>query len=134
MHLLMGLRHIYGVLDNLFYWDLMLEFKTLLSQFHFPFPFLSAILSVYAQLIAGLMTFAGWKIRLSALVMVINFLVALLIIQWDDSLKQMTPPLALLFSSLLFIFYSAGSYSLGRESTPASVILNAQKDHRNIEY
>ena len=115
LRLFIGVRLIYGVLDNVLHWERMIEFADFLRQFRFPFPLVSAIVSVYAQLIAGILILTGWKIRWAALVMVINFLVALIMVHRGQTLEQMTPALAILFSSLLFFFTGAGKYSLDKE-------------------
>jgi putative oxidoreductase len=80
-----GIRLIYGVLDNVFSWTHMLLFRDFLEQFNFPFPIVSAVISVYAQLIAGILLIIGWRIRWAAVLMIINFLVALVTVHRADS-------------------------------------------------
>jgi putative oxidoreductase len=58
------------------------------------------------------MFIVGWKIRYAAILMIINFLIAVIMVHWRDTFEQMTSALAMLFSSLLFLFYGAGKYSL----------------------
>ena len=119
LRLFIGVRLIYGVLDNVLYWERMIEFRDFLQQFHFPFPLVSAIVSVYAQLIAGILIFVGWKIRWAAAVMIINFLVAIFMVHRNQSFEEMTTPLAILFCNLLFFFTGAGKYSVDREPLAA---------------
>ena len=114
--LFVGVRLAYGVIDNVLSWDHMVAFRDFLASFDFPFPLASAAVSVYAQLIASVMILIGWKIRYAALLMIANFLVALLIVHRNDSLEQMTPPLAILVFNVLFLFTGAGKYSLDRRS------------------
>lgn len=90
----------------------MEKFRDFVQQFGVPIPMVSAILSVYAQLFSGIMILIGWKIRIAALLMILNFLVAIIMVHWGQSFEQMTPPLAILFSSLLFLFYGAGRISI----------------------
>lgn len=111
LRLFIGARLIYGVVDNVFSWEHMIRFRDFLQAFHFPMPLVSAIVSVYAQLIAGLIILFGWKIRYAAILMIINFLIAILVVHRNDSIEQMTPALAILFSNLLFLFQGAGKYS-----------------------
>ena len=92
----------------------MLLFRDFLAAFHFPLPLLSAVVSVYVQLIASVMILLGWKIRFAALFMIVNFLVALVMVHRFDSFEQMTPALAMLFFNVLFLFTGAGKYSLDR--------------------
>ena len=112
LRLFIGARLVYGVLDNVFSWQHMLKFRDFLQLFNFPLPLISAIVSVYAQLIAGLMFIAGWKVRYAAMLMILNFLIAIFVVHRNDALEQMTPALAIVFSSLLFLFQGAGKYSL----------------------
>lgn len=76
MRLFMGSCLVYVVSDAIFSWNRMLYARSFLAANHFPFPLLSAILSVYAQAIAGLLIIIGLKIRWVALVMVFHFAVA----------------------------------------------------------
>lgn len=123
LRIFIGTRLLYGVLDNIFSWSHMLEFKAFLQLFHFPMPLVSAIVSVYAQALAGVLIIAGWKIRGAALIMIFNFIVALLMVHRGQTIEQMTPPLAMLFGNLLFLFTGAGRYALDREPLqPASVL------------
>lgn len=115
LRLFIGVRLIYGVQDNILDWDRMIEFKDFLQQFHFPFPLVSAVVSVYAQFIAGLLILIGWKIRWAAVLMIINFLVALVMVHRGQTFEQITPPLAIFFCGLLFLFTGAGRYSLDKE-------------------
>ena len=109
-----GLRLIYGVTDNVISWEHMKAFEGFLAANSFPLPLISAVLSVYAQLICGLMILIGFHIRIAALIMVINFLIALVMVHRTDTVEGMTPALAMLFSSLLFLFYGAGKIAVGR--------------------
>jgi putative oxidoreductase len=99
-----GIRLIYGVIDNIISWEKMLEFKSFLAALHFPMPLASAVLSVYAQMFAGVSFIIGWKVRYAAFLMVINFTIALLAAHWGQSFEEITSPLALLFISILILF------------------------------
>lgn len=63
LRLFIGICLIYGVLDNIFSWHHMIKFRDFLQHFNLPVPIVSAIVSVYAQLLAGLLFVFGWKIR-----------------------------------------------------------------------
>jgi putative oxidoreductase len=112
LRLFVGVRLIYGVIDNVTSWEHMIKFRDFLQQFNFPIPLVAAIVSVYAQLLAGVMFILGWKIRFAAILMIINFLIAILMVHWGEKLEPMTPALAILFISILFFFQGAGKYSL----------------------
>jgi putative oxidoreductase len=111
LRLFVGMRLLYGVADNIVDWERMIEFGNFLEQNGFPFPLASAMISVYAQFLSGLMIIIGFKIRLVAFLMIINFLVALAMVHLHDSFEGMTPALAMLFSSVLFLFYGAGRFA-----------------------
>ncbi len=112
LRLFVGVRLIYGVIDNVTSWEHMIKFRDFLQQFNFPIPLVAAIVSVYAQLLAGVMFILGWKVRFAAILMIINFLIAILMVHWGEKLEPMTPALAILFISILFFFQGAGKYSL----------------------
>jgi putative oxidoreductase len=108
LRLFIGLRLIYGVVDNILSWDRMLEFEGFLNKVGFPFPLVCAVISVYAQFIAGVLFIIGWKIRYAALLMIFNFTVAWLMVDRFGSIEQMTPALSMLFCSVLLLFIGAG--------------------------
>ena len=107
-----GIRLIYGVIDNVMSWQHMLAFRDFLAQFNFPFPLASACISVYCQLIAGVFMILGFNIRFAAILMIINFLIAIAVVHRDHSFEIMTPALSLLFISILFLFQGAGRYAV----------------------
>ena len=112
LRLFIGIRLVYGVTDNIFSWHHMQAFESFLQANGFPFPLISAMLSVYAQFVSGILLITGFQIRIASLVMIINFIVALLMVHRHDSFETMTPALAMLFANVLFLFYGAGRFSL----------------------
>ena len=112
LRLFIGVRLIYGVIDNVVSWEHMLKFRDFLQVFHFPVPLVSAVVSVYAQLIAGFLIVVGFKIRLASMVMIINFLVAIIMVHRNDPMEASTPALMMIFSCLLFLFQGAGKFSI----------------------
>lgn len=114
LRLFVGIRLIYGVQDNLLQWRHMKEFEAFLAQYHFPVPLVAAIVSVYAQAIAGLLFLIGWKIRFAAILMIINFMVALVMVHWGQTFEQMTVVLFMIISSITLLLTGAGKYSIGR--------------------
>src|SRR5215203_4872117 len=115
MRFFISTRLIYGVQDNVLHWERMKEFEAFLDEAQFPFPLQCAVFSVYAQFIAGGMILVGWKINWAAAVMVFNFIIALVMVHWEQSFEQITAPLAMLFGSLLFVFEGAGRFSLDEQ-------------------
>jgi putative oxidoreductase len=112
LRIFIGLRLIHGVVDNIVSWTKMEEFAGFLSSFGFPFPILSAVVSVYAQFFAGLAILIGYQIRVAAALMIFNFVVALIMVHRHDSVEGMTPALAMLFGSACLFFTGAGKWKL----------------------
>ena len=115
LRIFLGIRLIYGVLDNILSWAHMKKFETFLGQFNFPFPLLSAIISVYAQAIAGVLFILGWKTRWAALLMLINFIIALLMVHKGQSFEEMTTVLFMIVSSAVLLFTGAGAWGIDKE-------------------
>jgi putative oxidoreductase len=113
LRIFIGLRLIYGVQDNILSWSRMLEFRDFLQKFHFPFPIIAAVISVYAQFVTAVMILIGWNTRYAAIILVINFMVAWVMVDRHSSIEEMTPALTMLFCSLLFLFQGAGKFSIG---------------------
>ncbi|MBA2746356.1 MAG: DoxX family protein [Flavisolibacter sp.] len=111
LRLFVGVRLIYGTIDNILDWDRMKEFESFLASQGFIVPLISAVVSVYAQFICGILILIGWKIRWAGIIMTINFLVASYI-ELPRGFELMTPALAIFFSSLVFFFEGAGRYSI----------------------
>ncbi|MEQ9104572.1 MAG: DoxX family protein [Rhodothermales bacterium] len=116
LRLFVGARLFYGVIDNILSWDQMVEFSVFLDNFGFPAPMVSAVISVYVQFFGSMAILLGYKIRLASLFMIANFLIALAMVHFPagDTFEAMTPPLAMLFGSIAFLFLGAGKASLDR--------------------
>ena len=114
LRLFIGGRLFYGVIDNVLSWKKMLEFAQFLEQHHFPIPTLSAVTSVYLQLVGALLILVGYKTKLAAFFLSLNFLVALLAVHLriGDSVEGMTPALAMLFGCLTLLFTGPGRFSI----------------------
>lgn len=110
--LFLGGRIFLGVWDNVMDSSKMAEFASFLDSYNVPYPNLAAPLSVYAQLICGILIVFGLQTRFVALLMIINFLVAFFVVDRHLSLEQMTPALAMLFGAILLLFEGGGRYSL----------------------
>jgi putative oxidoreductase len=115
LRLFIGLRLFYGVVDNVMDRERMVEFSEFLHGQGFPLPTLSAVVSVYAQLVCGILILAGFKIRLASFVMILNFIIAITMVHRNDTIEGMTPALAMLFGSLTFLFTGAGKFSFDKK-------------------
>jgi len=112
LRIIIGWRLIDGTQDNVFSWGRMLEFRDFLAQFHVPFPLLSAQVSVYAQFICGILYMIGLFVRPAAVIMIINFLVALLVVHVGTTFLESFDALMMLFGAIFFLFYGAGKISV----------------------
>jgi putative oxidoreductase len=127
IRLFAGVFLIYMSQDNVFSWARMLEFERFLRQFGFPLPLVSAVVSVACQFTAGILFILGAFTRPAAAVMVINFVVALVMVQPKLPFREALDPSAMLASSLFLLFNGAGRPSVdawrqreeaGRQSVP----------------
>ena len=112
LRLAIGWRLIDGTQDNVFSWDRMVEFENFLAQQGVAFPLVAAIVSVYAQFICGILYVFGAMIRLAAIVMIINFIAALLIVHIGLSFQDSFDAWMMLCGSFFFLFYGAGKLSI----------------------
>lgn len=115
LRLFIGLRLIYGVIDNIISWARMKEFEAFLAQFNFPFPLLSANVSVYLQTVCGICILIGYQVRIASMLMVLNFGIALFVhVKMGDTIEGMTPALAMLSGCLCLFFTGAGRYAIDK--------------------
>ena len=114
LRVFIGSRLLYGVIDNILSWEKMMEFSGFLQNFDFPFPTVSAVVSVSFQFLASISILLGFHLRVFALIMILNFIVALLFVHLPikDSVESMTPALAILFSCITLLFTGAQKFSL----------------------
>ncbi len=109
-----GFHLIHGTQDNVFSWAQMLEFRDFLGHHGFPFPLICAVVSVAAQFICGALYLVGYRTREAALVMIINFAVALLgfHVAQGHGYPAMFPAIAMWTMSAYLLFAGAGRFSI----------------------
>lgn len=90
----------------------MTTFRDLLAALHFPFPLVSAYVSIAAQLIGGLLILVGCWTRPAALVLTINFLIIVLTAHLHDPIVKSFPAWALLAMAAALLFTGAGKLSV----------------------
>lgn len=112
LRLIIGWRLVDGTQDNVFSWARMIEFRDFLEQQGVAYPLLAAVVSVYAQLICGLLYMVGLWVRPAALVMIINFIAAVIIVHIETTFQESFAALMMLFGSVFFLFYGAGKLSI----------------------
>ena len=79
IRLIIGSFLVWGTQDNVFSYAHMEEFAEFLRERSVPFPLFAAFLSAYAQFICGILFILGAATRYAAVVMIINFIAALVI-------------------------------------------------------
>jgi putative oxidoreductase len=112
IRLVAGVILVEGTADNVFSWSRMVEFEHFLAQNGVPFPLFGAMLSAYAQFICGILFILGAATRPAAVVMIINFIAALLIAHRVGGFAPARLALVMLFSSLFLLFNGAGKPSV----------------------
>lgn len=112
VRLIVGFHLIYGVVDNIVSWNQMLEFRDFLAKRGTPASLAGAVLSVYAQFICGVLFILGAWIRPAAIVMIVNFIIALLIAHRTGGYPPAALALIMLFSSAAFLVHGAGKPSV----------------------
>ena len=90
----------------------MLEFRDFLQAHDVPYPLVAAYLSVFTQLLVGLMLLLGWSVRLACLLLIINFTAALLIVHIGQSFLQYYLAAELLCAGFFYLFNGAGPVSI----------------------
>lgn len=112
IRLSVGFHLIYGTIDNVVSWERMLEFRDFLEAHGMMMPLAAAIASVYAQLICGVLFVVGYHVRWAAVIMIFNFLVAIILVHMGDSYPSTYPAISMLAGSLFLLLYGSGRYSL----------------------
>ncbi len=109
-----GFRLIYGTLDNIISFERMREFEHFLDSMGFPLPLVAAIISVYVQFLAGLSWIVGWKVKLSSLLMILNFVVAIVGVHilHADTYLNTAPAIHLMVIAFFLYTNGPGKYAL----------------------
>lgn len=112
LRIVIGWRLIDGTQDNVFSWNRMIEFRDFLEQHGVAYPLIAANLSVYAQFICGILYITGAFVRPASIVMIINFIAALLIAHIGTTFEQSFDALVILSGSAFFLFHGGGKISV----------------------
>jgi putative oxidoreductase len=112
LRLLIGSFLIWGVQDNILSYERMQEFEHFLAAKNVPLPLIAAHVSAYAQFLSGLSILLGAFVRLTSLLLIINFIAALVIAHRGDTFAVMFPALVMLVSGFFFLFHGAARPSV----------------------
>jgi putative oxidoreductase len=112
MRVFVGLFLIWGVWDNITDPARMREFVEFLRKFHFPSPGLLAPVSVYLQLLIGIAFVLGLFTRWAGILCVINFAVAIAMVDRFGGMRGVFPSGCLIVIGLYLATHGAGRFSL----------------------
>lgn len=109
---LVSVRLLYGVVDNVFNWERMVEFERFLAARDVPWPLAGAIVSVYIQFLCGILILFGSATRIASVLIIVNFIAALFIAHRADTFLGMFQALTMLFAGFLFLMEGPGKLSI----------------------
>lgn len=112
MRMFVGFFLIWGVWDNITDAARMQEFVEFLRKFEFASPELLAPVSVYVQLLIGIAFLLGLLTRWAGILCVINFLVAIVMVDRFGGMRGIFPSGSLVAIGLYLATYGAGRFSL----------------------
>ena len=116
LRLVAGWRLLAGVWEYAVRLKPINEVEGFFTQLHLPFPLAGALLSVYAQFVCGILFIFGFWIRWAALIMIINFCIALIAAHLNDPITKSFPAWALLAISACLLVEGSGKFSLEKKS------------------
>lgn len=117
---IVGTFLIYGVADNVLSAERMHEFAAFLHGHGFAAAAFWARVSVYVQLACGLLFVLGLLTRLAALACLVNFTVALVMVDLQLGLRGAFPSLALVLFAVLLLGLGGGRWSMDRYAAAES--------------
>ena len=112
IRIFLGVFLIYMSQDNVFSGARMVEFEHFLDANGFPLPAVSARVSVYAQFLGGVLVAIGAFTRWAALVIAVNFIVAIAGVHLALPVRTWLEPCAMLACALALVVGGAGRLSV----------------------
>ncbi len=112
LRLFVGLFLIWGVWDNITSPERMQEFVGFLEKHGFPSPRILAPVSVYAQFAIGVAFVLGLLTRWAGVLCVINFVVAIVMVDYLGGMRGIFPSGCLVVIGLYLATHGAGRYSI----------------------
>lgn len=112
LRLLTGAFLVHGVWDNIESAARMEEFVGFLRANRFAWPELMAPLSVWAQLFCGLAFIFGAFTRWAGLICTVNFVVAVIMVHWNQDLRGWWPAAVLVVIGLVMATHGPGHFSV----------------------
>jgi putative oxidoreductase len=112
LRVFVGFFLIWGVWDNVTSLDRMHEFAAFLRKYHFPSPEILAPVSVYLQLAIGVGFILGMFTRWAGLFCVLNFVIAIAMVDRFEGMRGIFPSGCLVFIGLYLATHGAGRLSV----------------------
>src|SRR5688500_5408120 len=103
LRLVIGWRLIAGTWPYAFFAKPISEVEQHFSSLHLPLPLISSYLSVYAQLICGILFIIGLWVRPAAIIMIINFIVAIVAAHLNEPILKSFAAWAMLAAAFTFL-------------------------------
>lgn len=120
--LVVGAFLVWGVLDNILSAERMAEFVSFLAAYKFPLPEVMARLSVWVQFLIGVSFILGLGTRLAGLLCVMNFIVAIAMVDMHGGIRASFPSACLILFGFYFATSGAGrlalDHMLARQEAP----------------
>ena len=117
MRIVVGSFLMWGVLDNILHAERMQEFVGFLAKFNFPVPNVLAPLSVWIQFLVGLCFVLGLVTRWAGVLCVLNFLVAIAMVDRFGGIRGSFASVCLILIGLYLATHGAGRYSIDARVT-----------------
>lgn len=116
LRLYLGGFLIWGVWDNITSTARMAEFQAFLTSLNCPLPALAAPVSVWAQLLIGVLLIPGLLTRWTGLLLAVNFAVAVWLLSGLDApgeavARELFGPMMCVLSGLVLAAHGAGRWS-----------------------
>lgn len=118
LRLYLGGFLIWGVWDNVTSTARMAEFQQFLAALNCPLPAVAAPVSVYAQLLIGILLIPGLAVRWAGLLLAANFVVAVVLLttgldaSGEVVAREAFGPVMCVLSGLLLATHGAGRWSV----------------------
>ena len=112
LRLYLGGFLIWGVWDNIVSTARMAEFQAFLTGLNCPLPALAAPVSVWAQLLIGVLLLSGLLTRWAGVLLAINFIVAVLLLGGAGATaRDLFGPMMCVLAGLVLAAHGAGQWS-----------------------
>ena len=110
LRVLTGAFLVHETWDNVSSPARMAEFVEFLGQFGFPMPGILAPFSVAVQFGCGILLILGLFTRLAGLLIAANFVVAVLMVHFNEAFRGWWPAIVLVFLGLHFAAVGSGKF------------------------